>query len=409
MKTNVLTHIVPTLTPQNGGAGGYAFKLAVQLRDQYGINSRFILCDPDWDGPTRMGEFVVRRLRLANEAGLWGMLASLKDHPPVLLHYDGCAYQKNGIPAWLYRGIKSWLDESNRCVNRNRQQFITIFHEMWESSTNPWQSAYYLQYLQRNLVKKLHSISQASVATTPHSQSFLEAVTALKTSLLPVPGNLPIVERSLPYGGSKTSLRIAVIGEPLFRVDALRRHSNLLRALDQADHVGAITLIGRRFTTAETSDPDVVLLEKYVSSKRIETLGSLGPEQVALALSHSDLILFPFGSRLAFKSGSFMSALATGCAAVLCDARDAFSLRERKHFIACDDSASSIERFMQLMISGELERIATAGRTWYQRHADWNVIAQKYQELLQGRAPVEASRERSWNVPIWSRPARHAD
>ena len=409
MKTNVLTHIVPTLPPQSGSAGEYAFILASQLRDQYGINSKFILCNPDWDGPTRIGEFVIRRLRLANEAGLWGMLASLKDHPPVLLHYDGCAYQKNGTPAWLYRGIKSWLDESNRGVNRNKQQFITIFHEMWESSTNPWESAYYLQYLQRNLVKKLHSISQTSIVTTPHSQSFLEAVAALKTSLLPIPGNLPTIERALVDGGSETPLRVAVLGAPLFRVDAVRRHSNLLRALDQANHLVGVTLIGRRFTTAETSDPDVALLEKYVSSKRIETLGSLGPEQVALALSQSDLILFPFGSRRALKSGSFMSALATGCAAVLCDARDAFTLRERKHFIACDDSASSIERFMQIMTSGELERIATSGRTWYQRNADWNVIAQKYQELLQGHAPVEASRERSWNVPIWSRAARLAD
>ena len=409
MKTNLLTHIVPTLTPQNGGAGEYAFKLAVQLRDQYGINSRFILCDPDWDGPTRMGEFVVRRLRLANEAGLWGMLASLKDQPPVLLHYDGCAYQKNGTPVWLYRGIKSWLDESNRGFNRNKQQFITIFHKMWESSTTPWERVFYLQTLQRSLVKKLHSISQTSIVTTPQSQSFLEAVTALKTSLLPVPANLPIVERALVDGDSKTPLRVAVLGEPLFRVDALRRHSNLLRALDQADHLIGVTLIGRRFMTAETVDSDVALLEKYVSSKRIKTLGSLGPEQVALALSQADLILFPFGSRLAFKSESFMSTLATGCAAVLCDAQDAFSLRERKHFIACDDSASSIERFMQIMTSGELERIATAGRTWYQRNADWNVIAQKYQELLQGRLPVEASRERNWNIPIWSRPARHAD
>ena len=411
MKTNVLTHIVPTLPPQSGSAGEYAFILASQLRDQYGINSKFILCNPDWDGPTRIGEFVIRRLRLANEAGLWGMLASLKDHPSVLLHYDGCAYNKNGTPAWLYRGIKSWLDESNHGVNRNKQQFITIFHKMWESSTKPWESAFYLQPLQQNLVKKLHSISQSSVVTTPHSQSFLETVAALKTWLLPVPANLPIIERPQLNGGPETPLRVAIWGEPLFRADTLRRYSNLLHTLDKANRLACVMLIGRRFITSEAVEPDVAFLKKNISSKRIETLRVSCLERVALALSQSDLILFPFGGRVAFKSGCFMSALATGCAAVLCDGKDTFSLQEGKHFIACDDSASGIQHFMQIINSGELEQISTAGRTWYQRHADWNVIARKYQELLQGHLPAEATREHLQNFPIWSQPTpvRHAD
>src|SRR5271170_715631 len=111
--SKTITHIVPALAPQLDGVGDYALNLALHLRQSHGVESRFIVCDPQWDGPSRVEDFAVRRLRLRNEAGIWSLLASPKEqHPDVLLHYAGHGYDKRGVPLWLYLGIKSWLAES---------------------------------------------------------------------------------------------------------------------------------------------------------------------------------------------------------------------------------------------------------------------------------------------------------
>src|SRR5580658_9714663 len=102
MDTITCIHIVPALPPQIDEVGSYALNLAFHLRQLHGIQSRFIVCDPDWNGPSRLEGFVVRRLRLRTEAGIWGLLASAKEkESAVLLHYDCYGYDKLGVPLWL--------------------------------------------------------------------------------------------------------------------------------------------------------------------------------------------------------------------------------------------------------------------------------------------------------------------
>jgi hypothetical protein len=206
MKTNLLTHVVPTLPPKTGDAGGYALDLARQLRDQYGINSQFILCNPNWDGPARIEDFVVRRLRFPNEAGLWGLLASIKDKPTVLLHYDAYGYHKHGLPIWLYQGINSWLSERDRKSGQSDKQFSTVFHDLCELSAKPWPGKFYLKMLQKRLVERLHRRSQTSITSSHRLQTLLDAMEPLKTLLLPVPARLPIIDRPLSQVGRELGL-----------------------------------------------------------------------------------------------------------------------------------------------------------------------------------------------------------
>ena len=411
MKTNVLTHIVPTLPPQTGGAGDYAFNLACQLRDHYGMSSQFILCDPDWDGPARIGDFVIRRLRLPNEAGLWSLLATIKSEnsPPVLLHYDGYAYHKHGAPAWLYRGIKSWLEEGNRGSANSPRKFATIFHELWETSTRLWERSFYMQGFQRRLVEKLHRGSQYSITSSERYMAQLDFIEPQKTWLLPTPGSLPVTDLPMLKARHNAPMRVVIWGESRSRFNSISVHSNLLRTLDKERRLASVVLTGKSQPPSRAANLDVELLQKYVSSERIDLQGELSPGELTLSLSLSDLCLFAFGGNSACKSGLFMAALAAGCVPVLRDGLDAAPLQERKHFVASDDTPSSVRRFQQIASSGEIERIAIAGRSWYQRYADGTVIAKKYQELLQGRLPLETPREIRLNPPVWNRRPRLAD
>jgi hypothetical protein len=188
MNTETIVQIVPSLPPQNDGIGDYAMNLAIRLRKSEGIQTQFIVCNPEWSGPERIDGFMIRRLRYQNEAGIWSLLASIKvEQAVVLLHYAGYGYQRQGVPLWLYRGIKSWLAEGVGASVTGQKQLATIFHELWMSSKRPWRGEFYLQKPQRWLIEGLHRQSKFSVATTKRKQALLEGIQRGKTFWLSIP------------------------------------------------------------------------------------------------------------------------------------------------------------------------------------------------------------------------------
>jgi glycosyltransferase involved in cell wall biosynthesis len=405
MKTNLLTHLVPTLPPNTGELGEYALSLARHLRDCCGINSQFILCDPDWNGPARIDGFPVHRLRFPNEARLWGLLASLKDDPTVLLHYDGNGYEKHGVPTWLYFGIKSWLADGNGRPTQSHKQFFTVFHELWGPAAKLWQRRFYLRMLQRRLVERLHHLSQVSITSGQQQQSELDAIEPRKTLLLPFPGSLPVIDRIMPRAGREEPMLVAIMAQEGPRSETIRAHANLLRTLDSTNRLAGAVLIGRLNQGAGALNEELALLHKFVSPDRIKILENRKPEDVSQFLNRADLFVSTAGGETACKSGPVIAALAAGCPVVLRNGQNASPLQEGQHFIASDDSPASVRRFEQMAQGGELERIATAGRIWYKRYADWPVIARKYQEALLAQVAVPPSPVPRMELPLLSLPA----
>jgi hypothetical protein len=383
MSRITLTHIVPAFAPQMDGIGDYALNLAQHLRQAHGIESRFIVCDPQWDGPSRVEEFGVRRLRIRTEAGIWSLLTSTKEQSAaVLLHYAGVGYHKLGVPLWLYLGIKSWLTEGANRHAGGIKQFSTVFHELWSSSEMPWEKDFYLGGLQRRLVQGFHHLSKLSVAGTRRMQALLEDLEPRKTLWLPMPSNMPSCERPKTGSHRPGPLRVAIFGQNSSRVASVRAHANLLGALQKKNLLGSAMLIGKGLKATGPATADLDLLQMCVGRERIEVMGELSPKEVAVSLGRADLFLSHHGGEQACKSGAFMAALAAGCTGVLRDGQNAVPLHESEHFIASDDSPASVERLERMRAQGEWHRIAAAGRLWYERHADWKVIAREYQEAM---------------------------
>jgi glycosyltransferase involved in cell wall biosynthesis len=404
MKTNSLTHIVPALPPQIDGVGDYALNLARQLRDQYGIGSRFIVCDPDWEGPPRRDDFIVRRLRLRNEAGIWSLLAAKKESSVVLLHYVGYGYQKRGVPMWLYRGIRSWLAEKDGS-HADRKQVSTVFHELWASSRRPWKSEFYLGRVQKWLVERLHRLSEISVTSTRRMQGMLDGIQPHKTLWLPIPSNVPMVDNPSFRPRRSSQLRVVIFGQHWSRSATVRAHANLLRTLEKRNLLGRAMLIGKGLTPGGPPTDDLAFLQKCISRERIVVLGELKPEEVSQSLGRADVFLSPYRGELACKSGAFMAALAAGCPAVLRDGANAAPLHESEHFIASDDTEGSVQRFERIAREGHLERIARAGRDWYERYADWKVIAQQYQQAFESNARPKVIGASVGVAKKWTTPA----
>jgi hypothetical protein len=383
MATNTCIHIVPALPPQIDDIGGYALNLALRLHQSHGIQSRFIVCDPEWNGPSRVEGFAVRRLRLRTEAGIWSLLASAKEKDgAVLLHYAGYGYDKLGVPLWLYQGIKSWLGEQTGQSATGQKKLCTVFHETMESCSKPWKIEFYLRKLQMSLAKGFHLRSKFSVTSTRRMYQVLEAFEPLKTLWVPTPCNVPVTDRSNGARRRNGGLRTVILGHPGSRATTVKAHANLLRTLEVKGRLASTMLLGTVNNSAGALTEDVCLLRQCVARERIGVLEQLNPADVSRHLAEADLFLSHCSGETATESSAFMAALAARCPAVLRVGKNTVPLNEIEHFIASDDSHASVWRFEQIIADGRLDQIATAGRQWYERYADWNVIARKYHQAI---------------------------
>lgn len=400
METNTCIHIVPALPPLMDEVGSYALKLAFHLQQSHGLQSRFIVCDPQWNGPSRLEGFGVRRLRLRTEAGIWGLLASAKEKESiVLLHYDGYGYDKMGVPRWLYRGIRSWIEEQTGRLGAGQKRFCTMFHELWEPCARPWKTDFYLRRIQKSLIKGFHLESKFSVTSTHRMHQMLEGFESRKTLWLPVPSNVPVTDRNNGGSPRNGSLRAVILGTPQARCATVKAHANLLRTLAGKGRLASAMLLGTGNGTTGGMTEDVSLLRQCVSPERVEVVDRLNPLDISRHLAGADIFLSHFSGEMACKSSAFMAALAVRCPAVLRDGENTEPLRESEHFIASDDSHASVRRFEQIIAEGRLDQIAAAGRLWYDKYADWSVIAGKYQQAIRHQGLFEGE-----SLPFQERP-----
>jgi hypothetical protein len=242
------------------------------------------------------------------------------------------------------------------------------------------------------------------VTGTQQMRSMLDGIQANKTRCLPMPSNISPVDFTNSRENGTSRLRVAIFGGAGTRAAAMKVHANLLRTLDQKNMLASAMLLGSGLDAAGQRKQDLDLLGKSVSASRIQVLGELNPRDIAQTLGRADFFLSPHSAEFACNSGSFMAALATGCPPVLPSGRNAEPLRENEHFLASDDSPSSVRRFEQLIADGSLPRLATAGRAWYQRNADWNVIAREFnlalsRETLREMPSVENAKPSVRTVP----------
>lgn len=409
--STILTHVVPSLWPQSNAVGDYALELAVQLQRRHGVDSRFVVCDPDRDGPSRVKGFVIRRLRVRSEAGIWSLLGSPKEpHAAVILHYSQLGYHRLGIPLWLYWGVRSWLAEA--AGTGRPQSFHIVFHDSCPSMAPPWQLDHFLHKGRQWLARAFHRQSNLSIVCSRTMQAMLDSVKPNKTLWLPRPSSLPLNKRPRCEHRRNGLLRFAIAGSPGARIAAIRAHGNLLRTFDQKKLLGTVVLLGECSDGYRPVTDDVDLLQKRVQSDRIEVVEATDPQTLSNALGNADLLLSNERGAEACNSGSFMAALSTGCPSVLPDGTHADPLIENKHFVTSDDTRLSLERLERMTTSGQLDRIAEAGQMWYDRHADWAVIAQScFNAVLHSKPHLESAQSATSRAmavstprPVQSRP-----
>jgi hypothetical protein len=223
---NFVTHvtsIVPRLPPAINGVGDYALNLARQLRQDFNIQTHFVVGSTNWNGAAEIDGFPVSQVSDRSPDALLTLLSS-NCSSPILLHYVGYGYAKRGCPVWLVDGLQRWK------ILYPKRSLVTMFHEI--AASGPiWTSSFWLSSLQKSLAARLAQMSDRCITS---KQSYGEVLYQLnrtqKTEItcLPVFSNIgePEYLPTLP----ERSQRLVVFGS---RNARLQVYNQCLKALEE--------------------------------------------------------------------------------------------------------------------------------------------------------------------------------
>jgi hypothetical protein len=221
----LIIQIVPKLPPAINGLGDYALNLARQLRQDFDIQTYFIVGDPDWNGLEEIEGFSVNKVENQSAKQLLSLLEQ-KSSETVLLHYSGYGYAQRGCPSWLIEGLKQWRNAINS------RKLITMFHEIYAHSNKPWHSSFWLSSLQRKLAIELVINSDRLITNRQENAKILSKITKVrleKIKVLPVFSNIGEPQKLIPFSQRKKHL--VIFGHPNSKLQIYQNHLKHLENL----------------------------------------------------------------------------------------------------------------------------------------------------------------------------------
>jgi hypothetical protein len=148
--------IVPKIFPAVDGVGDYALSLAHQLRQNFNIETHFVVGDLNWSGNKKVDGFNISKVAQHDSSVLFSLLNDIgEEASSVILQYVGCGYARRGCPFWLLKGLEHYK------TAYPAKKLVTMFHETYGSgppyygADPPWISAFWLSPLQKNIAGRL--------------------------------------------------------------------------------------------------------------------------------------------------------------------------------------------------------------------------------------------------------------
>ena len=139
--------IVPRLKPEVCGVGDYAVSIAIEMREQHGVETCFLVGDPAWNHGNEVEGFAVERLAL-RAAGVLAEAITRSQCDTVIVQYSGYGFHQRGAPLWLLRGVAA----------ASHPKVLTMFHELY--AVGPMRSsAFWLSPLMRWIARRLAGLS----------------------------------------------------------------------------------------------------------------------------------------------------------------------------------------------------------------------------------------------------------
>jgi hypothetical protein len=150
--------IVPRLPPLIDGVGDYALSTARALKQQFGIETEFIVCDSLWQCDHSLEGFTIHPLSARHSGELAKLLQRItRDSSIVLLHMSGYGYAKWAVCNWLVEGLQKWK------YAHPQVQLVTMFHELYCNIGRPWRHSFWVSYPQKRIAGNLAQLSDRCI------------------------------------------------------------------------------------------------------------------------------------------------------------------------------------------------------------------------------------------------------
>lgn len=287
--------IVPQLPPAIDGVGDYALRIASQLHQEFGINTYFLIGDPDWQGSTDVEGFAANAV---GDRTFQALLTSLSHQSisTVILHYVTYGYARKGYPDWLVEGLEQWK------ASVPNARLITMFHELYQHGP-PWRRNFWITPSQKRLVRRLAILSDRCITSIQEYADTLYVLSQGKHSTIPtLPIFSNVAEPSTVLPLAKRQKRLVVFGQSSSRQGVYSHSSKELSYICQQLGISEILDIGPPIGVELTS----------INQVPIRVLGPQSAELVSDLLANSLAGFLRYEPHRLAKSGIFAAYCAHG-------------------------------------------------------------------------------------------------
>jgi hypothetical protein len=341
--TQKIVQIVPRLPPETDGVGDYSLMLAQQLRQDYQIETHFLVFQPPIQKTTMIDGFLVTNIPNPDSESLASVLPT--DINNIILQYSNYPYLKGKLdaPFWLARGLE--LSCQQRQLN-----LITMFHEL---PTLKWKKIRLLNPLQYYLSLRLAKISHQLITNNSQFQKILQQ--GLKRPVSCLPNFSTIGEPQLVTPLSQRKNQLVIFGS----TNRGRVYQNSLPKLLKFCHqfgINTIYDVGRPLNLKDNYD---------FGSLNLQEMGFQPAEIVSKVLLDSKICCFDytrFPKNLA-KSTVFAAAAAHGLVPLSTEDNDseADGLENQQHYLV-------LEQQLKEGKTDQWPTIADNAYKWYSEH-----------------------------------------
>jgi hypothetical protein len=277
----------------------------------------------------------------------------------VVLHYSGYGYAKRGAPLWLVAAVRRFR---SLCPET---RWITMFHEL-HASGPVTSSAFWMQPLQRWVVRRLCQLSDVARTSNEIMHRILEPMVGPRTVLcppLPVFSNLGESAERTPW--SQREHRLVIISSNLGGGDPGGRFWERLRLDLHLLGIQQVTLVGRPLQPPAW--PEVTFSQP----------GFLDAAEAARLLRSSTYGYAMLSPLLLAKSGVFAAFAAHGVVPVLPEAEAVLpdGLSSGTHFLCPQRMSGAVE-------SLPMDTLSEAIWQWYHPHNLAHTAAAYAKDLL---------------------------
>ena len=342
--------------------GDYALQLAKVLREQYDCQSLFAPATPSPVSQFDGFEILPPLASLVNTF-------SVGQCDDVILHYVNYGYERRGVPLSLASFLR-------RLRPSYRGRLLTIFHELYASGP-PWKSAFWLQPLQKKIVREIARLSDAAVVSNERTYTQLEELLpGVQASVLPVISNFGEPSLSPAQLADRDPHRWAICGGSALVARSLQSFCAMQNRIPDSFSPRELFVLGG------ADDPAVRASLSALSALQTDYRPEVDRAVAAQILSTCSFAWLDYFHRpdvpttAILKSTAFAAACAHGIIAVFPHPGSVISLREDRlpgpYFVAADRAELPPDR----------AAVAAEVYAWYQRNASSECLARGIAQAL---------------------------